>query len=213
MAQSSLYNKGWLISLLCGAGTWFATWFYAMHRALCLKQALLATIHQQKFLDLKSAKKQSVQVAVQDIEDNKFWKCLYILLCSVFPALRALRFCDASRLAMDKIFFLSHSTTQAIEKSQEFLNNSNLFGALTVDSNLIAEGNIILGSNDGDTGNEDAEEVIFEETCPTEDKSSGDKDDGSKEGESVMTMSFGAAVHWIWCKQNTKIEHPYAIVA
>ncbi len=95
-AQSSLYNKGQLIGLLQGAGTWFATWFYAMHCALHLKQALLATIHQQKFLDLKSAKKQSVRMAVQDIEDNKFWKCLYILLRSDFPALRALCFCDAS---------------------------------------------------------------------------------------------------------------------
>jgi hypothetical protein len=72
VAQSSLYNKGQLIGLLRGAGTWFATWFYAMHHALCLKQALLAMIHQQKFLDLESAKKQSVPMAVQDIEDNKF---------------------------------------------------------------------------------------------------------------------------------------------
>jgi hypothetical protein len=52
MVQSSLYNKGQLIGLLQGAGTWFATWFYAMHPALHLKQALVATIHQQKILDL-----------------------------------------------------------------------------------------------------------------------------------------------------------------
>jgi hypothetical protein len=52
MVQSSSYNKGQLIGLLRGAGTWFATWFYAMHCALRLKQALLAMIHQQKFLDL-----------------------------------------------------------------------------------------------------------------------------------------------------------------
>jgi hypothetical protein len=105
VTQSSLYNKGQLIGLLQGAGTWFATWFYAMHHALHLKRALLATIHQQKFLDLKSAKKQSVRMAVQDIEDNKFWKCLYILLCFVFPALRALCFCNASRPVMDKFSF------------------------------------------------------------------------------------------------------------
>ncbi len=170
MAQSSLYNKGRLISLLQGAGTRFATWFYAMHRALHLKRALLATIHQQKFFDLTSAKKQSVRMAVQDIEDNKIWKCLYIFLHSVFSALRALCFCNASRPVMDKIFFLFHRTTQAIERSQKFLNNSNLFGALTMDSNLIAEGNVNLVSIDGDIGNEAVEEVIFEETPPTEDK-------------------------------------------
>jgi hypothetical protein len=94
-----------------------------MHWALRLRQALLSTIHEQKFLELESMKKQSVWIAIQDIEDKKFWKCLYILLHSVFPALRALHFCNASRPVMDKIFFLSHRTTQAIERSQEFLNN------------------------------------------------------------------------------------------
>ncbi len=147
-----------------------------------------------KFLDLESAKKQSVLMAVQDIEDNKFWKCLYILLFSVFPALRALRFCNASRPVMDKIFFRSHRTTQAIERSQIFLNYSNLFGALTMDSNLITEGNVILGLNDGDIGNEEAEEVVFKETPPTEDELSGDEDNDSNKGESVATMSFGAVV-------------------
>jgi hypothetical protein len=83
---------------------------------------------------------------------------------------------------MDKIFFLSHRTKQAIERLQEFLNNSNLFGALTMDSNLIAEGNVILGSNDGDIKNEETEEVVFKETPPTEEKSSGDEDNDSNEG-------------------------------
>ncbi len=152
-------------------------------------------------------------MAVQNIEDKKFWKCLYILLCSVFPALRALHFCNASLPVMDKIFFLSHRTTQAIEWSQEFLNDSKLFGALTMDSNLIAESNVILGLNDGDIGNEEAEKVVFEETPPTEDELSGDENNDSNEGESVVTMSFGAAVHWNWCKCKTKIEHPYATAA
>jgi hypothetical protein len=114
MVQSSLYNKGRLVGLLQGAGTWFATWFYAMYWALHLRQALLSTIHQHKFLELESGKKQSVWISIQDIEDKKFWKCLYILLHSVFPALRALHFCNASRLVMDKICFLSHRITQAI---------------------------------------------------------------------------------------------------
>jgi hypothetical protein len=70
MVQSSLYNKGRLVGLLQGAGTQFATWFYAMHQALHLRQVLLSTIHQQKFLELESVKKQSVQMAIQDIEEE-----------------------------------------------------------------------------------------------------------------------------------------------
>ena len=49
MAQSSMYNKGRPVGLLRGAGTRFASWFYAMHQALRLRQALLSTIHQQNF--------------------------------------------------------------------------------------------------------------------------------------------------------------------
>ncbi len=126
-------------------------------------------IHQQKFLDLKSLKKLSVKMAIQDIEDKKFWKCLYILLCSVFPALRALRFCNASRPVMDIIFFLSHRTTQAIERSQDFRNDLKLFGHLTMDNNLLSEGNKILGSNNEDSGNFGVEDVVFEDSVPTED--------------------------------------------
>jgi hypothetical protein len=126
-------------------------------------------IHQQKFLDLKSVKKLSVKMAIQDIEDKKIWKCLYILLRSVFPALRALCFCNASRLVMDKIFFHSHRTTQAIERSQDFLNDLKLFGHLTIDNNLLSEGNVILGSNNEDSGNFGVEDVVFEDSVPTED--------------------------------------------
>ena len=130
-----------------------------MHRVLRLRQALLSTIHQQKFLELESVKKQSVRHAIRDIEDKKFWKCLYILLHCVFPALRALRFCDASRPVMDKIFFLSHRTTEAIIRSQEVLNDPNLFGALKMDRNLQTEGNVILG---GDSDDDEGEDVVFE---------------------------------------------------
>ena len=40
MAQASIFNDGHKIELLCGAGTRFATWFYAMHWLLRLKRAL-----------------------------------------------------------------------------------------------------------------------------------------------------------------------------
>ncbi len=42
-------------------------------------------------------------------------------------------------------FFLFHRTTEAIIRSQEVLNDPNLFGALKMDRNLQAEGNVILG--------------------------------------------------------------------
>ena len=55
---------------------------------------------------------------MQDIENPDFWKCLYIILRAVFPALRLLRYCDKSKPAMDKIYYLSYRTTQALEQSE-----------------------------------------------------------------------------------------------
>jgi hypothetical protein len=138
-----------------------AIWFYAMVHLLRLWQPLAATIHQQKFVDLNL--NNSVRAAVHDIKDNKFWKCVYLLLHAVFPALRLLCYCNESKLAMDKIFFLSHRTTLALEKLEEFLNNRNLFGSLRSDSNLTQEGNIVLGEG-GDINDE--ENVLYENSPP-----------------------------------------------
>ena len=213
MAQTSNYNKGRPVGLLRGAGTRFASWFYAMHRVLRLRQALLSTIHQQKFLELESVKKPSVRSAIQDIEDKRFWKCLYLILRCVFPALRALRYCDASKPVMDKIFFLSHRTTEAIKRSQEFLNDPNLFGALKMDRNLEEEGNEVLG---GDSDDDEGEDVVFEDTLqeqPGDVAAIADEEQLSEGEESVVTMAFGEAVLAHWNRRKEKIGHQYAIAA
>ena len=114
MAQSALSNSGRAVGLLSGAGTRMALWFYAMIRLLRVRKALTATIHQQKFADLSV--KENVHAAVRDITDEMFWKRIYIVLRAVFPALCLLRYCDKSTPAMDKIYYLSHRTTVALEK-------------------------------------------------------------------------------------------------
>ncbi len=90
------------IGLLCGSETRLATWFYAMHRVLRQKPALKATIHNTSFSSL--SKNDCVAAAVNDIEDEVFWKEIYCLLLSIFSALKALRYCDSNIPAMDKIF-------------------------------------------------------------------------------------------------------------
>ena len=144
ISQTSMANSGKKIGLLRGAGTRMATWFYAMVRVLRLQQPLLATIHQAKFctLDLN----QRTGLAVRDIENKVFFKALYTLVRAVFPALRALRYCDSNTPAMDKIFHLSHRTTMAIEKSIASLNDVDLFGAFSdEDESLNAEASEIFG--------------------------------------------------------------------
>ena len=195
-------NKGRKVGLLRGAGTRMALWFYAMMRLLRLKQPLLATIHQQKFVDLKL--NETVAMAVQDIENVDFWKCLYVILRAVFPALRLLRYCDKSKPAMDKIYFLSHRTTQALEQSESVLNDRDLFGQITRDRNL-AQAIAIIGGED-DEGDDDngVGSVQFS------DNDNSDDDDDADDSENKK-LSFGRQFSWHWAKRRNKIEHEYAI--
>jgi hypothetical protein len=94
MAQSALARKGHKVGLLQGAGTRMALWFYVMMHLLRLQQPLVGTIHQQKFVNLNL--NNSVRASVRDNKDDKFWKCIYILLHAMFPALRLLCYCDKS---------------------------------------------------------------------------------------------------------------------
>jgi len=68
-------------------------------RPLRLKWLLGATIYQQKFVDLTL--NDSVRTAVIDVKDDKFWKCIYLLLGAVSPALRFLCYFDTNKPAKD----------------------------------------------------------------------------------------------------------------
>ncbi len=58
-----------------------------------------ATIHNPSFAFL--SKNGQVAAAVNNIEDEVFWKAIYCLLCAVFPALKALRYCNSNAPAME----------------------------------------------------------------------------------------------------------------
>ena len=125
MEQSTQANNGCPISLLRGSGTRMGLWFYAMHRVLRLKKALLATIFQPKFTELKHTAR--CAQAVSDIENPSFWKAIYHILRAVFPCLRALRCCDKSEPCMDQIVLLAWQVTKDIEKPIDSLNDKTLF--------------------------------------------------------------------------------------
>ncbi len=101
MAQPSMANRGRKVCLIRGAGTHMALWFYAMICLIRPQQPLKATIHQQKLLDL--ALTNNAKGLVHDIKDDNFWKCMYILLCAVFPALRALWYCNSNTPCINKL--------------------------------------------------------------------------------------------------------------
>jgi hypothetical protein len=138
---------------------------------------------------------------------------MYILLCVVFPALRALRFCDSNTPCMDKLYYLSHMTTVSIEKSQDDLNDESLFGSLKTDRNLIEEGNIVLGSNLNNSNNNDEDEIVSQEAPPGTNGTDDEDSDDKAQTPSNTTMSFARQITWHWNKRKQRIEHEYSIAA
>ena len=104
--QPDVHNSDKRIGLLRGAGTRFSTYLYSMMHLVCLQDPLLGTIHQAIFSDPNF--NDFVQSTVMDNESNTFWKVLYTLLRSVYPAIRYLCYCDSKMPAMDKIYHLSN---------------------------------------------------------------------------------------------------------
>ena len=142
---------------------------------------------------------------------------MYILLRAVFPALRALRYCDSNMPCMDKLFHLSHRTMVAIENSLEHLNDESLFGSLKTDHE---EGNIVLGLDLDNSANNHEDEIVFHEPIPVTDSIDNElSDDGELTNDdpiqtpSNATMSFGRQVTWHWNKCKQCIEHEYSITA
>ncbi len=73
-----MFNKRHKIGILCGAGTRFASWFYAMIGILHLKDALLATIHTAEFKEFE--KNDETRAVIFDIPNPQFFKALYVML-------------------------------------------------------------------------------------------------------------------------------------
>ncbi len=68
--------------------------------------------------------------SLRDIEDNKFWKHIYVLLVALFSSLKALRLCDTNFSGMDKIYYQVHCACTAVAKSVALLNDETLFSQL-----------------------------------------------------------------------------------
>ena len=103
-----------------------ASFFYAMHRMLCLRQALLATVNSLGFCQIAKLTK-NAHHCIANVKNPKFWKAIYILLCAVFTKIRCLCFCDSNKPAMDKLFYLVHCTTMTIDWSMVMLNDKDFF--------------------------------------------------------------------------------------
>ncbi len=94
------------------------------------REALKATIHSPAFSSV--AHNSRVVLSIQDTKDEKFWKAICCLLRAVFPDLKALQYCDANYLAMDKIYYLVHRANDAILMSALDFDDVDLFRPMQV---------------------------------------------------------------------------------
>ena len=170
MNQSKQYNKGCAVGLLRSAETRFASFFYAMHRALRVRKALEATIHSAAWTDMKKVKTFIVRAA-SDVDDKLFWNRIFVLLRALFPLLKLLRRADSNRPNMDKICYYLNETSLHLIKSKDDLMDENLFPTtFNIDSDTEADANYeeddeYCSSEDGSVGQEDeqAEDYTLDE--------------------------------------------------
>ena len=198
MHQSAIINGGVPIGLLRGAGTRMATFFYAMHRALRCHRALLATVHSPQWANITQNVRSTR--AVIDINSPIIWKAMYYLLQSIFPALRALRYADSNKPAMDKIYYLVHRTTTAIERSVDDLNNEKLFPSLDADD-----------EDDSSLSDSDASDDDYLEDDELEEEEYDDDEPGEEAAEEDTSLS--GMILQAWIKRMKPVNSDFAITS
>ena len=135
------------------------------------------------------------RLAVINLNNPNFWKALYALCRAVFPAIRALRACDANVPFMNRIYLLTYRTRKAIEKSAEALNDEDLFGSISLDGLEQEQGEVFEEDTDDDSSEDDSDS---DEEDEDEDPTSG-KD------------SLGASVLKLWNRREHRLQHDIAI--
>ena len=128
MQHSKTYNKGRRVGLLRSAETRFASFFYAMHRALRCLAALESTVHSAQWNDLKQLKA-FITRAANNVKDKTFWKRLFVLLRALFPLLKLLRCADSNKQNMDKVCFHVNQIRMHLIRSKDDLMDEELFPA------------------------------------------------------------------------------------
>ena len=191
------------------AGTRTTTVFYALHSALRLRQALLATIHSPEWQGSKF--NSIVNRAAETVECAGMWKCIYLLLRAVFPALRLLRHADSNTPAMDKVEFLLHRTEQALIKSADDLNNDAIWGELSLNVQIEEEADAADADefdDDDDAGDEDGDDASSAATTNSDEDESGDEDETSDDEDGLSGVLLR-----LWNHRKTKMTSDFSVTA
>ena len=114
------------LGLLHATDVCFAGYIYSIRCYLWFKQPLKDIIHGAPWSGLKDNKVIMVRAAA-NVDSDLYWRQLYVVLCTVFPALLALRLSNSNNATMDNIYYYVHKATLAIENNADDLENPSLF--------------------------------------------------------------------------------------
>lgn len=209
MNHSKSYNKGRSVGLLRSAETRFASFFYAMHRALRCHRALEATVHSAQWNDLKRVKA-FITRSADDVKDATFWKRIFVLLRALIPILKLLRYADSNKPNMDKVCFCVHQALVHLRKSKDDLMDEDLFPASYTISKETEEDATFDSDSEGDD-EEEREEADF--TVEEDDSDVYEVDD--EWGTLVTDDSKGIfkAITEAVAKRTPKMLHDFAWLA
>ena len=201
-AQSLLFNHGRGIGLIRAADTRMAGYFIALHRMLRLKNVLQATVSSVQFQELKLG---IATKWVTIIQDQNFWTAVYLLLRSIFPALRVLCLADKATAGMDKLYYCVRMTDSALEKSLKTLDDVDFFSS-------------DVYHLDKDTDRVDADPDVNQSTADDSTVDSadddGDNSEKSEDDESVEeSTDLGTLILLSWNKRRLKLASDFAIAA
>ena len=95
-------NNGHDVGLLRATDVSFAGYFYIIHQCIRCIQPLKAKVHGTPWTNFKN-KKAIVVRAAADVDSDLYWRQSYVVFCTVFPEILALRLDDSNNATMEKI--------------------------------------------------------------------------------------------------------------
>lgn len=112
-------------TLICGAGTRMGSFFHEMARVLHLNSCLDSEVQCPEHINL--VKTTRMMKACIDVKNHKIWNAMYVLCAVCHGPILILRFSDANKLVMDKVFIWSYCTCIYIKKNENNINEVDLF--------------------------------------------------------------------------------------
>jgi hypothetical protein len=218
MTNSKTFNNGTRLGLLRASETRMAGFFVALHRMLRQQLSLLATLASPEYKGLE-LKKSVVRKVEAFLNDKQMWKCCYVLIRCLFPALHVLRLADKCTPGMDSLYYFVSRTDSAMARSTAAFREMGYFSTSVGNYPEYEELDEMDDANDDvpAEGGEDGEyDELLEDAMDDPQVSEDDDDDpddlsnlGLPKG--LSGTELGSNIIELWRRRRTKLVSDFAI--